>query len=261
MLVVVGPCSIHDPSGALDYAARLAKLRAELAEQMEIVMRVYFEKPRTTVAGKGLSMTRISTAVMRLTRACGSPAVVAGHHRAGFAGGDGVSGPIVPQYIADIVSWSAIGARTTESQTASRTRQRPSMPVGFKNSTDGSLQVAIDALGAARHAHNFLGVDEFGFTSIVRTTGNPGATSSCAAGGASRLRRGQHPRRRTAARQGRPAPGDHGGLQPRELRQRPARQEEVWRSVIEQRVGATRSLIGMMVESNLHEGTNPSQDP
>lgn len=263
LLVVVGPCSIHDPRGALDYAARLARLRAELAGQMEIIMRVYFEKPRTTIGWKGLiNDPRLDGSYeieegLRLARQ-----LLLDINGLGLPAGTEFLDPIVPQYIADLISWSAIGARTTESQTHREMASGLSMPVGFKNTTDGSLQVAIDAMGAARHSHNFLGVDEFGFTSIVRTTGNPaghlvlrggrGTTNYDAAS--------IHHAEQQLSQAGLPhalmvdcSHANSGKV--------PARQEEVWRSVIEQRVGGTRSLIGMMVESNLHEGNQPFPRP
>jgi 3-deoxy-7-phosphoheptulonate synthase len=263
LLVVVGPCSIHDPQGALDYAARLAKLRVELAGQMEIIMRVYFEKPRTTIGWKGLindprldgsyeieEGLRIARQLLLDITALGLPA------------GTEFLDPIVPQYIADLISWSAIGARTTESQTHRELASGLSMPVGFKNTTDGSLQVAIDALGAARHAHNFLGVDEFGFTSIVRTTGNPAGHIVLRGGrgttnyDAASIRDAEQ----QLAKAGLPpvlmvdcSHANSGKV--------PARQEDVWRSVIEQRLAGTRSLVGMMVESNLNEGSQPFPKP
>jgi 3-deoxy-7-phosphoheptulonate synthase len=263
LLVVVGPCSIHDPRGALDYAARLAKLRVELAGQMEIVMRVYFEKPRTTIGWKGLindphldgsyeigEGLEIARKLLLDITALGLPAATE------------FLDPIVPQYIADLISWSAIGARTTESQTHREMASGLSMPVGFKNSTDGSLQTAIDAMGAARHPHNFLGVDEFGFTSIVRTTGNPaghivlrggrGATNY----GAASIRDAEE----QLVKAGLPpvlmvdcSHANSGKV--------PARQEDVWRSVVEQRIAGTRSLIGVMIESYLEEGSQPFPKP
>src|SRR6266853_191069 len=174
LLVIVGPCSIHDVDGALEYAQRLDKLRQELAGQMEVVMRVYFEKPRTTIGWKGLindphldGSYDIDTG---LKKARGLLLQITGM---GLPAATEFLDPIVPQYIADFVSWAAIGARTTESQTHREMASGLSMPVGFKNATDGGLQVAIDAMGAAMRPHSFLGIDQDGFTSIVRTTGNP----------------------------------------------------------------------------------------
>jgi 3-deoxy-7-phosphoheptulonate synthase len=174
LLVVVGPCSIHDPRGALEYATRLNALRRECADRMEIVMRVYFEKPRTTVGWKGLindphldnsqdveAGLKIARRLLLDIAGLGLPAATE------------FLDPIIPQYTADLISWSAIGARTTESQTHRELASGLSMPVGFKNATDGSLQIAVDAMCSARTPHSFLGIDQDGCTSVVRTTGNP----------------------------------------------------------------------------------------
>jgi 3-deoxy-7-phosphoheptulonate synthase len=166
--------------------------------------------------------------------------------------------PIIPQYIGELVSWAAIGARTTESQTHREMASGLSMPVGFKNATDGSLQIAIDAMGAARHPHSFIGVDQEGATSIIRTTGNA-AGHVVLRGGRTRT---NYDAASIAEAEGRLA--EHG--LPRVLMvdcshansgKQPARQEDVWRSVIEQRARGTRSLIGLMLESYLEEGAQP----
>jgi len=259
LLVVIGPCSIHDEKGALDYAARLNALREKFADRMEIVMRVYFEKPRTIVGWKGLindpqldnsqdieTGLKIARRLLLQITSMGLPAATE------------FLDPIVPQYIADLISWAAIGARTTESQTHREMASGLSMPVGLKNSTDGSLQVAIDAMGATRHPHSFLGIDQDGVTSIVRTAGNPNAHIVLRGG---RARTNYDADSILAA---------EGKLKSEKLppvlmvdcshansEKQHARQEDVWRSVIQQRVGGTRSLIGLMVESNIHEGNQP----
>src|SRR5437762_10381232 len=163
LLLIVGPCSIHDVDGALEYAQQLNRLRAELADQLEIVMRVYFEKPRTTIGWKGL---------INDPHLDGSYDIESGLKKArqlllqitgmGLPSATEFLDPIVPQYIADLVSWAAIGARTTESQTHREMASGLSMPVGFKNATDGSLQIAIDAMSAAMRPHSFLGIDQAG---------------------------------------------------------------------------------------------------
>jgi 3-deoxy-7-phosphoheptulonate synthase len=173
-LVIVGPCSIHDPKAALDYAARLLELRERVSDALVIVMRVYFEKPRTTVGWKGLindphldgsydipAGIRTARGLLREIAELGLPAATE------------MLDPIIPQYIADLVSWTAIGARTTESQTHREMASGLSMPVGFKNGTDGSLGVAINAMIAASRTHSFLGVDGAGRVGVVRTAGNP----------------------------------------------------------------------------------------
>src|ERR1051326_229853 len=170
LLIVVGPCSIHEERGALEYATKLNALRKEFADRMEIIMRVYFEKPRTTIGWKGL---------INDPHLDGSQDVEAGLKIArrllldiagmGLPAATEFLDPIIPQYTADLITWAAIGARTTESQTHRELASGLSMPVGFKNATDGSLQIAIDAMTAARTPHSFLGIDQDGFTSIVRT--------------------------------------------------------------------------------------------
>jgi len=174
LLIVVGPCSIHDVDGALEYGSRLLKLRQELAGQMEIVMRVYFEKPRTTIGWKGLindphldGSYDIDTGLKKARRLLLELAEM------GMPSATEFLDPIIPQYTADLISWAAIGARTTESQTHREMASGLSLPVGFKNGTDGSLQIALDAMQSARTPHSFLGIDQDGITSIVRTTGNP----------------------------------------------------------------------------------------
>src|ERR1044072_9243112 len=173
LLVVVGPCSIHDTQGALEYAEKLARLRQELSDKLYLIMRVYFEKPRTTVGWKGLindphldGSYDIENGVIQARE------LLLNIAKLGLPAATEFLDSIVPQYIADLVSWAAIGARTTESQTHRAMASGLSMPVGFKNGTDGSLQIALDAMQAARASHSFLGVDQDGFISIVRTKGN-----------------------------------------------------------------------------------------
>jgi 3-deoxy-7-phosphoheptulonate synthase len=174
LLVVAGPCSVHDPIAALDYAERLAGLRDKFADDLLVVMRVYFEKPRTVTGWKGL---------------INDPGMDSGHDvhrglrlarrllldvlRLGLPVGCEWLDPITPQYIADAVSWGAIGARTTESQVHRQMASGMSMPVGFKNGTDGDVQVAVDACRAARAGHTFFGVTHAGGVAVVTTAGNP----------------------------------------------------------------------------------------
>ena len=259
LLVVIGPCSIHDGKSALEYAARLGKLQQEFADKMEIVMRVYFEKPRTTIGWKGLindphldgsqdieTGLKIARKLLLEIVGMGLPAATE------------FLDPIVPQYIADLITWAAIGARTTESQTHREMASVLSMPVGLKNATDGSLHVAIDAMGATRHPHSFLGMNEDGVTAIVRTNGNPHAHVV--------LRGGRAMTNYDAASiQAAAAKLISEKLPPvlmvdcshANSEKKFAKQEEVWRNVIEQRVGGTKSLIGLMVESHLCEGNQP----
>ncbi len=262
LLVVVGPCSIHDVCGALEYAEKLNALRKEFAEQFEVVMRVYFEKPRTTIGWKGLindphldGSYDIQTGIKKARK------LLLQITEMGLPTATEFLDPIVPQYIADLVCWAAIGARTTESQTHREMASGLSMPVGFKNATDGSLQIAIDAMKSAMTQHSFLGIDQDGFTSIIRTTGNKV--------GHVVLRGG---RARTNY--------DADSIRDAEVKlteaklptvmmvdcshanssKQHAKQEDVWKSVVQQRVDGTRSLIGVMIESNLLEGAQPIPD-
>ena len=174
LLVIVGPCSVHDVDAARDYAQRLAPLRERHAAELEVVMRVYFEKPRTTVGWKGLindphldGSYDINTG-LRMARA-----LLLDLARDGMPAATELLDPVVPQYIADLISWTAIGARTTESQTHREMASGLSMPIGYKNSTDGSATIAINAMQAASKPHHFLGINQGGQASIVSTTGNP----------------------------------------------------------------------------------------
>jgi len=259
LLVVVGPCSIHDPQSALEYATRLNAVRRDLEDQFFIVMRVYFEKPRTTIGWKGLiydphldgsddiqSGLKAARSILLDITGMGLPAATE------------FLDPVVPQYIADLVSWAAIGARTTESQTHRQMASGLSMPVGFKNGTDGSLQVAMDAMKSAMTPHSFLGIDQEGFTCVVRTNGNPdghvvlrgGRLSSnydaeSIAAAASNLGKAGLP------------PGLMVDCSHANSNKQHARQEEVWYSLMDQRLAGTPSLIGVMIESHLFEGTQP----
>jgi 3-deoxy-7-phosphoheptulonate synthase len=173
LLIVVGPCSIHDPVAAIDYARRLRRLADEQARELYVVMRVYFEKPRTTVGWKGLindprlDGTFAINEGLRLARR-----LLVDLAELGLPAGCEFLDPISPQFTADTVSWGAIGARTTESQVHRELASGLSMPIGFKNGTDGDVQIAIDAVRAGAHPHRFLGVTEQGLGAIVATRGN-----------------------------------------------------------------------------------------
>src|ERR1051325_5922814 len=261
LLVVVGPCSIHDVDSALEYGRRLNVLRTQVREQMEIVMRVYFEKPRTTIGWKGLindphldGTYDIETGLKKTRK------LLLDFTAMGLPTATEFLDPIIPQYTADLITWAAIGARTTESQTHRELASGLSMPIGFKNATDGSLQIAVDAMISARSPHSFLGIDQDGFTSVVRTNGNPD--------GHVVLRGG-----RTTTNYDAQSIADaeaklkQAGLPPvlmvdcshANSGKQPARQEDVWHSIIEQRIAGTKSLIGAMIESYLQEGAQPIQ--
>jgi 3-deoxy-7-phosphoheptulonate synthase len=259
LLVVVGPCSIHDPKGAMEYAHKLAALNREVSDQLFIVMRVYFEKPRTTIGWKGLindprmdgscdieEGLRIGRKLLLEINELGLPAATE------------FLDPIVPQYIDDLITWAAIGARTTESQTHREMASGLSMPVGFKNGTDGSLQIAIDAMSSARTAHSFLGIDQDGFTSLVRTRGN-GDGHVVLRGGRTRTNYDPQSIAEAAAQlaQSHLPPVLMVDCSHANSLKQHAKQEDVWRSLIEQRAVGTHAIIGAMVESYLKEGQQP----
>ncbi len=255
LLVVVGPCSIHDLAAARDYLARLVELAGTLSERLLILMRVYFEKPRTTVGWKGLvndpHLDDSFDIATGLRRARGLLLDLAA---AGMPAATEALDPIVPQYLGDLVSWYAIGARTTESQTHREMASGLSAPCGFKNGTDGAIDVAVQAMQSAAAPHHFLGIDLNGRSAVVRTRGN--ACSHVI------LRGGRVPnydaasiaacRTRLAAaglRQALMIDCSHGNSN-----KDPARQAEVARSVAAARAAGDRSLIGLMLESNLEWG-------
>jgi 3-deoxy-7-phosphoheptulonate synthase len=172
-MVVVGPCSIHDPVAALDYAQRLKRLADDVSDTLYLVMRVYFEKPRTTTGWKGLindphmnDSFDIEEGLQHARK------VLLDINELGLAAGTEALDPISPQYLSDLITWSAIGARTTESQTHREMASGLSTPVGFKNGTDGGLQVAINALLSVSSAHSFLGINNDGQVAVIRTKGN-----------------------------------------------------------------------------------------
>jgi 3-deoxy-7-phosphoheptulonate synthase len=173
LLVVIGPCSIHDPRAAVEYAQRLHVLRAELAGSLEIVMRVYFEKPRTTIGWKGLINDPDLDGSFRIEEGLHvARGLLLDINRAGVPAGGEFLDTISPQYIGDLISWGAIGARTTESQVHRELASGLSAPIGFKNGTDGNVRIAVDAVQAAARSHHFLGVHKNGQVAIVTTAGN-----------------------------------------------------------------------------------------
>jgi len=262
LLVVCGPCSIHDPDAAIDYARHLKTLADELSDRLYIVMRVYFEKPRTTVGWKGL----INDPHMD-----GTFDVEAGLHIArnlllqlvelGLPLATEALDPNSPQYLGDLFSWSAIGARTTESQTHREMASGLSMPVGFKNGTDGSLGTAINAMRAAAMSHRFVGINQAGQVCLLQTQGNPD--------GHVILRGGKTPNYSSQDVMECEKQMQDAGLTPslmvdcshgnsnKDYRRQPL----VAESVIEQIKAGNRSIIGLMLESNIHEGNQSSEQP
>jgi 3-deoxy-7-phosphoheptulonate synthase len=259
LLVVVGPCSIHDTEAALDYARRLHGLQAELSGQLVIIMRAYLEKPRTTVGWRGLindphldgsfDMSAGLAVARRLLLAI---------NELGLPVATEMLDPISPQYLDDQISLATIGARTTEAQTHRALASGISTPVGFKNGTDGGIQVAVNACVSAASPHSFLGIDEAGRSAVVKTTGNPD--------GFVILRGGRHGPNYY------PEYVVQAARLMREAELQPAvmidcshanaggdyrRQQAVWHNVIEQIVSAPTPIVGMMVESNLVEGKQP----
>ncbi|WP_102223708.1 3-deoxy-7-phosphoheptulonate synthase [Acidimangrovimonas sediminis] len=255
LLVVIGPCSIHDPAAARDYATRLAEARQRHARDLEIVMRVYFEKPRTTVGWKGLindprldGSCRIEEG-LRLARRLLLD-INAMHLPAGCEFLD----PITPQYLTDLVSWGAIGARTTESQIHRQLASGLSCPVGFKNGTDGNIDIALDAMLSAAQPHRFPAVTKQGLAAIATTQGNADCHVI--------LRGGREPNHSAADVEATARAAEARGLPQRIVidashansRKDPARQPEVVADVCAQLAAGDRRIQGIMIESNLRAG-------
>lgn len=255
LLVVVGPCSIHDPAAALDYARRLADERLRHAETLEVVMRVYFEKPRTTVGWKGLindpyldESCRISEG-LRMARQ-----LLIDIARLGVPSGSELLDTVSPQYIGDLIAWGAIGARTTESQVHRELASGVSAPIGFKNGTDGNVRIATDAIQAAARPHAFLGVHKSGRVAMVRTRGNPDCHVI--------LRGGTAPNYDEASVAAACDALERAGLRPRVMvdcshancGKQHERQRDVVREVARQVGGGSRRVFGAMIESHLHPG-------
>lgn len=256
LIVVVGPCSIHDPAAALEYAGRLADVAARLRNELVIVMRTYFEKPRTTVGWKGLvndpHLDGSCDVEAGLSLARGLLLEIG---RLGVPCASEMLDPITPQYVADCLAWSAIGARTTESQTHREMASGLSMPVGFKNGTDGSLQVALDAMVSARHPHSFLGIDAEGMSAVVRTRGNPDR-HLVLRGGSGGPNHGRDAVAHAAAlvgiegiARGVMVDCSHGNSG-----KDPERQAAVCREVLDQVRGGQNALCGLLLESHLAPG-------
>ena len=258
LFVVVGPCSIHDAGAAREYAQHLRTLAEEVQDTLFIVMRVYFEKPRTTVGWKGLINDPRMDDTFRIDEGLYlARELLLELAELGLPTGTEALDPLVPQYISDLISWTAIGARTTESQTHREIASGLSMPVGFKNGTNGNLEVAINALQSAARPHNFLGINQFGQSAIIRTIGNRY--------GHLVLRGGDRPNYDSVSI----------ALCEKALRDKklpmnlvvdcshansfkdPSMQPLVMNDCTHQIMEGNRSIVGMMIESNLSAGNQP----
>lgn len=256
LLVIAGPCSVHDAEVALEYAARLNALRERLGDRLLIVMRVYFDKPRTTVGWRGFvndpEMNRSNDleAGLRSTRK-----LLLDINDLGLPVATEVLDPFIPQYLDDLLTWGAIGARTTESQTHRAMVSGLSMPVGFKNSTEGNVQVAVDAIAASSGPHTFLGIDEAGRAAAVYTKGNPDGHVILRGG---RAGTNYHPEAVADAGARLRKAGLDAALivdcSHHNSGYDHQQQGAVWQEVLSQRLAGNRDLVGLMLESNLKGG-------
>jgi 3-deoxy-7-phosphoheptulonate synthase len=255
LLVIVGPCSIHDPAAAIDYAERLSALRERLADRLEIVMRVYFEKPRTTVGWKGLindpdldNSFDINKG-LRLARS-----LLSAVNNLGLPAATEFLDMTTPQYIADLVAWAAIGARTTESQIHRELASGLSCPVGFKNGTDGGIRIATDAVKSAAHPHHFMAVTKGGRSGIASTTGNEDCHII--------LRGGKTPNYDAAHVNQAASELVNAGLSPRLMidtshansNKKPENQPTVAADIAAQVASGEQRIMGVMIESNIVAG-------
>lgn len=262
LLVVCGPCSIHDPEAAIEYARRFKALAAEVSDSLYLVMRVYFEKPRTTVGWKGLINDPHMDGSfdveggLKIARRLLVELVNMGLPLATEA-----LDPNSPQYLGDLFSWSAIGARTTESQTHREMASGLSMPVGFKNGTDGSLATAINAMRAAAMPHRFVGINQAGQVCLLQTQGNPNGHVILRGGkapnyGPEDVAKCEKKMAQAGLKPSLMVDCSHGNSN-KDFRRQPA----VAESVVAQIKDGNRSIIGLMIESNIHEGNQSSEQP
>lgn len=256
MIVVVGPCSIHDTEAAIEYAERLAELSRKVNDQLLLIMRVYFEKPRTTVGWKGLINDPDMNGTHLISKGLGIARGLLSRMTAlEVPVANEMLDPITPEYVADLICWGAIGARTTESQTHREMSSGLSFPVGFKNGTDGNLQIAIDAMKAAQHPHSFLGINREGRTSIIQTSGNPDV-HIVLRGGSKKVNYKAEDIAHTEEQL------NKNGLMPTIMvdcshgnsNKDYLKQPEVLECVVDQLLAGNSSLSGVMIESNLEAG-------
>ncbi|WP_429945689.1 3-deoxy-7-phosphoheptulonate synthase [Bibersteinia trehalosi] len=261
-LIVIGPCSIHDPNAALEYAKKLKVLADKLSDKLYIVMRVYFEKPRTTVGWKGLindpnldgsfdveKGLRVARKLLLDLAEMGLPLATE------------ALDPISPQYLADLFSWSAIGARTTESQTHREMASGLSMAVGFKNGTDGNLGVAINAMQASAQGHSFIGINQQGQVTVLTTKGNPDGHVILRGGKtpnfeAKYVQECEEALRKAGLPEAIMIDCSHGNSN-KDYRRQPIVAEDA----LQQLLAGNHSIIGLMIESHLFEGNQSSEQP
>ena len=258
MVMLVGPCSIHDETAGLEYAKRLAVLAEEVKDSILVVMRVYFEKPRTTVGWKGLiNDPNLDGTFDMQTGLRRARAFLLEVGNLGLPAGTEFLDPFTPQYLADLIAWGAIGARTTESQTHRQMASGLSMPIGYKNGTGGSCQIAVDAMLAARAPHAFLGIDLDGRAAVVNTIGNSAQHLI--------LRGGSYTNYDEESVLSASSLLEIAGLQPNVVidcshansNKDHRRQPIVFREAIRQRVVGNEGVIGLMLESHINEGNQP----
>jgi len=262
LLVIIGPCSIHDTNAALDYAGKLKAEKDRLEADLLVVMRVYFEKPRTTVGWKGLINDPFLDGSFKINEGLRiGRKLLLDLNAVGVPAGVEYLDMISPQYLADLVSWGAIGARTTESQVHRELASGLSCPVGFKNGTDGNLKIAVDAIRTAQNPHHFLSVTKAGHSAIVATTGNEDCHII--------LRGGKEPNYDAASVQAASEQLGAAGLPERVMidlshsnsQKNYARQIDVGKDVASQVAGGDRRVFGVMIESHLKEGRQDLVDP
>jgi len=256
LLVIVGPCSIHDQKAARDYAMRLKKLADFVSEKILIIMRVYFEKPRTTIGWKGLINDPEIDGTHKINKGIElARKILLETNDLGMPCATETLDPVTPQYLADLISWSAIGARTTESQTHRELASGLSMPVGFKNSTNGELNVALNAMKSALQSHHFLGINQEGLSSVIRTSGNQDVHLVLRGGS-------KGPNFDSVSINNATDALECGGL-PKSIMidcnhansgKDPLKQEVVLRNIVLQIKDGNQSIIGIMLESNINGG-------
>ncbi len=256
IFLVVGPCSIHDVDAALDYAGRLKKLADEVQDTMVLVMRVYFEKPRTSVGWKGLINDPEMNDSFKIEKGLHTGRrLLLKLSALGLPTSTEALDPISPQYLHDIITWSAIGARTTESQTHREMSSGLSSPVGFKNGTDGGLNVAINALQAVSSPHRFLGIDPKGQVSIIHTTGNQYAHIVLRGGnGVTNYDAASVAACEAACKKASVTTNIMIDCSHANSLKKPELQPDVFANVVDQIVNGNKSIIGVMLESNINHG-------